>query len=414
MSHGIDGGHSSGAPHGVGGHEGGTHSGGLHSDLHGSVSHSAMHAAMHSISSAQGHYGNHSVVFASGLGILSGGHVINTVSGAGAHYGTAMHIDGPGANRQNPKDLRIEDIKGARLLVAHALGIRDRGCGDIAYLLDDIAYRIGLKRIDNRPNLKGEDNQGLDGIMGWNAWGNQQVKPDGWLPLIHGLTDRHIHIFAIPTWGKVNGEKKLIVRPDEVVTLTVRITHWHYRETRDAEVKIEAIVNSQYVSDPFQGGYTFYGRRTSAIEVKSLELLQKLFAEITSEGEKADPKYRVEFLKRVNSLPHRKGRNRIVPDDEHETGVYEGSAADAKEVQDEDVASIKNSDRDSENQVAGGAANPPPATPTAGGFDDDGLIDAEASPAAVVVGPAATPPATPATAPMAVTGTYVIPVNLKK
>ncbi len=390
----------------------GDHAGGF-VDHHG-PSHNAMSAAIHASGhSYSDHYGFGAVVFSS-HGVIGGGHVINTVSNAGAHYGTAGHVDGPGANQLNPNKLRIQDVKGARLLVAHATLLDDRGCGYWAEVLDTVATRIGLKRIDSRPDKKGEDNPGLDGILPWNAWGdpNSTVRPDGWLPLLRALTDRHIHIFAIPVRGRdAGGARAWVVPPGERITVTARITAWHYAETRDAEVKIEVFVNTGYVYDPFQGGYTFFGRRSDAIEVKALELIKALFTEITADDQKADPKRRQQHVARLATLPHLKGRNQLP---KHETGVHVGTSDEVAELDAEEVADMKATDRRIENTVAGGAAGTTPA-PAGGGLDDDGdsLIEPLGNPAAVVAAPSAAIDPLPAE-PVPTTGTFVIPKNMKK
>jgi len=448
MSHGADGGphgggagfdhgfdHSSGSMHGLGQHL--DHHGFDRGFEHGLLSHtalggSAMFAALHGSSSAQAHYGNHTVVLAFGMGLISGGHVISLINnGHAVNYGHAYRSDGPGgggsyrdkvqryrrqvveafrATKQNPRDLRIGDIKGARLLLAHALGLKDHGSGYYGPLLDRVAKRVGAMRIDSRPNLKGMDENGLDGILPWNAWGDPRstVGPDSFLTQLNGKTDRIIHIFAIPKRMKVNGKWKLAVSPDEVVTMPVRLTIWHNAETRDVEVKVEVIVQSCYVWDPFQNGqYTFYGSRTVAIEVMALELIKELFAELTAEGELADPSYRIRYAELVNRLPHMKGRVGV-DNQGHPIGVNVGTAADQAELDQEAIDRDRREDRDSENQVAGQTQAPAVSDP------DDGttMNGPEGSPVAVVVGPPVIPPA-PTPAPGPVTGKFEIPIDLK-
>jgi hypothetical protein len=251
---------------------------------------------------------------------------------------------------------------------------------------------------------------GLDGILPWNAWGDPRstVGPDGYLDLLDGKTDKIIHIFAIPKWAKVNGVWKLVVSPDEVVVMPVRETVWHGAQTRDAEVKLEVIVQSNYVWDPFQNGlYTFYGRRTKAIEVKALELAQGMFEALTAEGELADPCYRIRYAEHVSQLPHRKGRKDVDP--RHPTGVTVGTEADQAELDQEAINRDRRQDRDSENQVAGQTQAPAVSDP------DDGttMNGPEGSPGAVVVGPPVIPPG-PTPAPAGpVTGKFQIPIDLK-
>jgi hypothetical protein len=377
---------------------------------------SAMHAALNSSSHASTTYGAHSVAMVFG-GLAFGGHVINTVSDfAPANHGAAAHVDGPGANRQSPRDLRIKDIKGARLLVAHAVGLVDHGSGYYDALLDIKAKTVGLMRIDSRPNLKGEDSLNLDGIMPWNAWGNPMstTGPDGYEPLLKGTTDKIIHVFAIPTWS---GKKKAMhVSPDETITLTVRMTVWHYDQTADAEVKIEFIVNSPYVFDRFQSGrYTTYGKRTERLEEADLKLAKELFAALTAPSEHADPVLREKYVRQVNQMPNHKGR-KPVNRNTHPDGVQVGSEAEREELETEEIGEIRKEDRDSENQVAGGIAGGVVATPgTVTSDDDSDLTGPNGNPGAVVFGQPTPPTPTPAPtpAPKPSSGTLVIPIDLK-
>jgi hypothetical protein len=437
MSHGADGAASHGPSGGASFDHGGGHSGsGMHSLGHG-INHSSLHgagagfglgsghaghagsamfAAVHGSSQASAHYGTHAMVMVWGMGMLSGGHVINLInsSGPSVHDGGG-HVDGPGANKQSPKDLRLKDVKGARLLVGHALGLKDHGSGFYGDLLDIIAKKLGLMRIDSRPNLKGEDSLGLDGIMPWNAWGDSKSKvgPDGYEPLLRGFTDKIIHVFAIPTWS--SKKRAMHVSPDEVVTVSVRLTVWHYAQTQDVEVKIEVIVNSTYVFDPFQNGrYTFYGKRTDRMEAAALSLTQELFASLTAPSERADHGPRERYVEKVNRFPDRKGRPHVVKTT-HQDGVSVGDEAERAELEAEELGGIRRQDRDSENQVAGTTVATT-SIPTVTSDDDSDLTSANGTPGAVVIGPPvppAPPTPTPAPPPPPATGTFKIPVDLK-
>jgi hypothetical protein len=428
MSHGADGNAShGGSAHGPGNHsmhslgrEHGFNSGHSAFGLGGHHAGSAMHAALNSSSHAAGMYGSHSIAMVYGTGMLASGHVINTVSTSGpVNHDGGGHVDGPGANRQSPKDLRIKDIKGANLLVAHAVGLVDHGSGFYGDLLDSIAKGAGLMRIDSRPNLKGEDSLNLDGIMPWNAWGNPMSKtgPDGYEPLLRGTTDKIIHIFAIPTMDRK--KKVMHVSPDETITVTVRMTVWHYAQTADAEVKIEFIVNSPYVFDKLQSGrYTTYGKRTERLEVVVLKLAKELFASLTAPSEHADPAPRAKYVRSVNRFPDRKGRPQVVTNT-HPDGVHVGTEAEREEVESEEVAEIKKEDRDSENQVAGATVPGVATTPTVTSDDDSDLTGPNGTAGAVVWGPPTPPTPTPAPAPAPTpvpkptSGTFTIPVDLK-
>jgi hypothetical protein len=428
MSHGADGNAAHGSsPHGASAHSPGNHSmhslgnhngthGGTHGFVPGTGHHagSAMHAALGSSSHAASTYGAHSVSMVFG-GMAFGGHVINMVSNFGpANHDAAGHVDGPGANRQSPRDLRIKDIKGAKLLVAHAVGLVDHGSGFYDALLDSKAKELGLMRIDSRPNLKGEDSLNLDGILPWNAWGNPMSRtgPDGYEPLLRGTTDRIIHIYAIPTWDRK--KKVMHVSPDESITLMVRMTVWHYAQTADAEVKIEFIVNSPYVFDRFQcGRYTSYGKRTERLEEVDLKLAKELFAALTAASEHADPARREKYVHLVNQMPDRKGRKPV--SNTHPDGVHVGDEAEREELENEDVTDIRREDREIENQVAGGTAAGVVPAPTVTSDDDSDLTGPNGTAGAVVAPPAPTPTPTPAPAPAPKpsSGTLVIPIDLK-
>lgn len=403
--------------HGTDGHGGG------HGDFHGGHSgHGglAMYAAMHGGHSAHEHYGSHALVFFGGHGYLSGGgHVINTVSNAGAHYGTTGHVDGIGSNQLSPKNVKMGDTKGIRLLVAHTVGLVDRGSGAYGQMLDLAAKSCGLMRIDSRPNIKGEDSLSLDNILPWNAWGDPKSTegPDYWLPGISGMTDKIIHAYAIPHMGKLNGRRQLHVSPDEKVFILARMTVWHYAQTRDAEVKIEFIINHGYVYDRWHEYYTFNGRRTAAIEVKALDLVKASFAKLTAESEQADPSWRQAYLDKVRKLP---GWQNVGYEQGHLVGVHVGSRAERNEILNEDMGAIKQEDRTIENTVAagsGGTTTTPPAPTPAEGFDDgvnpdgDSMDGPVAVPSLVV---AASPsPEVTNTTPASTTGTFVIPAGLK-
>jgi hypothetical protein len=396
--------------HGADGHGGG-HG---HVDLYGS----------HGGHSPSEHYGAHALVFFGGHGYMgSGGHVINTVSTAGAHYGTASHVDGIGSNQLDPKNVKLSDAQGVRLLVAHGLGLVDRGVGYYGHLLDQVARQVGLMRIDSRPGIKGEDSLGLDGILPWNTWGDMKSTegPNGWLPGLTGMTDKIIHAYAIPHMGTLNGRRQLHVSPDEKVFILARMTVWHYAQTRDVEVKIEFIINHGYVYDRWHELYSFNGTRTNALEVKAFAFVKEGFARLTAKDDLANPATRKAYLEKVRKLP---GWQNVGYEPGHEVGIHAGSAAEGAEVQAEDMRDIKQEDRTIENTVAAGASGTttPPAPTPAEGFDDgenpdgdsmDGPIAVPDQVVAASPTPAATPPAA-VPAPTAVIGTFNIPGNLKK
>lgn len=431
MSHGADGAASHGASGGASFDHGGGHAEhGMHSLGHGlhnstssfglSAGHaghagSAMYAAVHGSAHAVSHYGAHSMVMVWGMGLLSGGHVVNLINSSGpTHNDGAGHIDGPGANRLTPKDLRVKDIKGARLLVGHALGLKDHGSGFYDRSLDLVAKRLGLMRIDSRPNLKGEDSLALDGILPWNAWGDLRstIGPDGYEPLLTGYTDKIIHVFAIPTRNPKT--KQMWVSPDETVTVSVRLTVWHYAQTRDVEVKVETIVNSPYVFDRLQNNrYTEYGRRTTALVAKALELTQDFCGALTAPSERADHGPRERYVQELNRLPDRKGRPPVARPT-HADGVYVGDDAERAELEREELHDIEREDRITENEVASTITNVPPVITS---DDDSDLTGPNGTPGAVVIGPPVPPapptPPTPAPQPAPATGTFTFPVDLK-
>ena len=77
--------------------------------------------------------------------------------------------------------------------------------------------------------------------------------------------------------------RRCMSAPTRTITLTVRMTVWHYAQTADAEVKIEFIVNSPYVFDRLQcGRYTSHGKRTERLEEIDLKLAKELFAALTA------------------------------------------------------------------------------------------------------------------------------------
>ena len=375
----------------------------------------------------QEQYGEHAVVLVRDMGVAGNalmdgdGHVLSLASDMGQHMpGTSGHTDGKGGGNKRPQDLCLRDVNNANLLVAHVRGLKDRGPGYYGkYFLDAIAEdkarphsrakktwlealrqgfaqfmaedkTVGLKLISDRPGYKGEDHSNLDGILPWDAFSDlgSSEGPDGYLPGLRGKTDRYIHVFAIPTWVREEGVLTPVVSPYTGVTLSVRMTVWHYYHysgLNDVEIKIEVIVNSNYVYNSRKKKYTVYKTATRAIRVKALKLIKALYAWLTNPSERADPRARRAYIEYLKRQPG------VMSPGKHAEGIRRGTPEEEAAIAAEAINKVKTEDRDTENQVVSGSGLP--AAPAGGGFDDDGTTAVEplGGGGAVVAGPPALP-----------------------